>query len=170
MIVGPYVKAALAAALDDPDDTTHGFHFTTSDDSWEPKLFLFLDSSLIESSTQFDFDPDLADYCGNEVREIPETSRFSLYACSIAEDDGPTAYDIEIEVSKFVALVLKTVAADITLGVDIPGVRNIRTSVTSNETSTKQMSTGGGQLFNACRAVLEIEVSAHIKPAALVTT
>lgn len=165
MIVGARAKQALRAGL-----ATSGFTYVDSDIEWKPKLFLFLDSSLIESSTRYDFAD--ADRCGiNEVREVKAFDSFYLYACSIADDDDPTAYEIELEVAAFTASVLKLVAADTSLGISIPGVRAVSTSVLSNETSTRQMQAGaGGQMFNACRAVLEFEVEAWITPAQLTTT
>ena len=164
MIVGPRVKEALRAKLEDADTE---FVHVDDDTEWAPKLWLFLDSSLIESSTEF----ELGDPCGNVLRDMTERSRFYLYVVAIADDDRPSSYDIELEVAEFVALVAQTIAADTTLGVSMAGVDWLSSSLVSNETSTRKLEAGaGGQWFNACRAFLEVEVNAHIRIAELATS
>ncbi len=164
MIAGPYVKAQLQTDL---AATGTEFEFVDNDTEWAPKLWMFLDASLIEATTSF----EQGDACGTALRDMRETSQIYLYAVSVAGDDAATTAAVELEVRHFVALVIQTIAADQTLGLTIPGVDWLRVRVVSNETSTRQMQDGaGGQLLNACRAFIQLEVEAVFTAANLATS
>ena len=162
MIAGPFVKAALKTAL---ESAVTDFVFVDTDREWAPKLWMFLDASLVESSSSFESE----DPCGTVEQTIRERSQIYLYAVSIAEDDAPTVAEVELEVQRFVSLVIQTIGADTTLGVSQPGIQYLRVTPATNETSTRQMQSAGGQMFNACRAFMQIEVEALFAPASLTT-
>ena len=161
MIAGPRAKQALLARV---NAASTGFTYVQSDREWGPKLWMFLDSSEIESTTRF----EPGDYCFPVLQDTLETSSIFLYVCRIAEDDGPTTATIEYDVAVFVARLMQLVAADTTLGIgpgganEMAGVNFVQCEIVRNETSTRQMQSAGGNLFNACRAFLELEVRANI--------
>ena len=169
MIVGPRAKQALLAKVEAADT---GFTFVDNDRQFEPKLWMFLDASLVESTTQF----EAGDACYPALRDVTERSSVFIYAAAIADDDGQTTASIETDVALFVARLMQLVAVDVTLGLgpggadEMAGVQFVNCRIVTNETSTRQMQTAGGQPFNACRAFLELEVEAVLDIASLATS
>lgn len=165
MILLPAVKAALTTALDGHEDFEVVDYLGEWDEEIPARMVLFGDSADIDATALYEVDSS----CGiAAVKEYVEDGRLVVWITAMAESNESTASELEAIRNLAFAKLVQTVAADQTLGIEIPGVRTIQINVESSDASNKAMrATQGGDLVPAARVVVELSLRCRIEPASL---
>lgn len=170
MIVLPAVRAALTAALQGHLDLQVIPYLFEINEHVENRVLMFVDTipgSKIDTTATYEIDQQ----CGaNATRAYIERGTLLLWLAVNVPDDASSAAAAEEARGKILAKLTQTVAADHSLGVDMPGVDQVRVHLVSVDTRSEAMAVAGGQPAPAARAAIDLSVEAHITPALLATT